>query len=162
MRCSRVALGLVLLLAVGCESNPSSDMTRTPRPTATSESQPASPATDVELETHRVSSIADVLSALENIGWNQVLVLKDGTPNRLLVWESGGHLHARVDYDNRGVKMSLVQAEGEGLPPGKLVHVRSEDGVKSDSGLYWTERGFVIALSPGRQAIAGKLRWVRT
>lgn len=119
-----------------------------------------SPMTDVVLETHRVTSVEDVLRVLEDIGWDQVLVFAGGTPKRLQVWESGGHFHARVDYGAPGVRLSLIQAEGEGLPPGELVRVRGEDGVRSDGNLYWTERGFVIALSPGRRALAVELGWV--
>jgi hypothetical protein len=122
---------------------------------------PSEPAgSDVDLATHRVDSIAEVLRLLESIGWAGILVLEDGTPNRLLIWESGGHLHARTDYVGAGEKLSIVQAEGEGLPPGGLVMVRGEDGVKADGNLYWVERGFVIALSPGRKSLATSLTWM--
>jgi hypothetical protein len=60
------------------------------------------------------------------------------------------------------VELSIVQAEGEGLPPGQLVRVRGEDGVRSGGGLYWTEDGFVMSLNPGRLELAASLIWLPT
>jgi hypothetical protein len=130
-----------------------------PEPTPARSTQ-SPPETDVDLVTHQVSFVDEVLQVLGNIGWEQALVLEDGTPNRLLVWEAGGHFHARVDYGPPGVEVSIVQAEGEGLPPGKLVRVRGEDGVRAGRGLYWTEEGFVVSLSPGTKALAATLTWL--
>jgi hypothetical protein len=112
--------------------------------------------------THRVRSIGELRHLLRGIGWTEVIVLPGRMPDRLVVWESGDHWHARVDYVSAGTEISLVQAEGEGLPPGQLVEIRGEYGVRSDSGLYWPERDFIVALSPGRRGLAAELRWVRT
>ena len=54
----------------------------------------------------------------------------------------------------------MTQAGFEGLPQGRLVTVRGENGVRSDGGLYWLERGFTLAISSGNASIALELEWV--
>ena len=50
--------------------------------------------------------------------------------------------------------MTVTQAGFEGLPPGGLVRVRGEYGVRSDDGLYWIEREFTLAVSPAKKTLA--------
>ena len=57
--------------------------------------------------------------------------------------------------------MTLIQAETQGLPPGRLVSLRGLDGVRSDGALYWNERGFTFSLTPGEKELAARLEWVR-
>jgi len=162
LRAAGVLVCAVLMLTTAACEPASQPEAKVTTPPVGEPSPSASPMSDVVLETHRVTSIDDVLAVLEQIDWEQVLVFERGTPARLQVWESGGHLHARVDYGRPGLKLSLIQAEGEGLPPGQLVRVRGLDGIRSDGGLYWIERDFVIALSPGRKTLAAALTWLRT
>jgi hypothetical protein len=56
--------------------------------------------------------------------------------------------------------VTSIQAETEGLPPGRLIQLRGLDGVRSDAGPYSAERGFTFALSPGRKELAASLEWV--
>ncbi|MGH2679994.1 MAG: hypothetical protein ACRDG8_05850 [Actinomycetota bacterium] len=118
------------------------------------------PVTDVDVHTYRLTSAAQLLELLQGVGWAEAVVLPGSVPFRLELWSGDGHWHAQTTWRSSGRRVQVTQAGFEGLPPGRIVEVRGEDGVRSDGGLYWLERGFTIALSPGATSIARELEWV--
>jgi hypothetical protein len=119
------------------------------------------PRSDVELQTFALTSREDLLDHLRDIPWAEALVLPSGEPNQLEIWEGGGHWHASATYRFSHRRVTVTQAGFEGLPPGRLVRVRGEHGIRSEGGLYWIEREFTIAVFPGDKAIAQQLEWIR-
>jgi hypothetical protein len=87
------------------------------------------------------------------------MILPGAKPVRLTIWEAEDHFHARTDYVVEGIRIGLIQAEGQGLTLGKSVQVRGVEGVRADGILYWEERNFVLSLSPGRLELAARLVW---
>ena len=102
----------------------------------------------------------DLLAHVDDTGWEELLVLSKGDPIRLELWTGDGHWHAQTTYRYRGDRVSVTQAGGSGLPPGRLVDVRGEDGIRSGGNLYWIERAFTIAIAPGESRLAADLEWI--
>jgi hypothetical protein len=111
------------------------------------------------VQTHRLTSETRLRDLLRDVGWVETVVLQGGDPISLELWSGDGHWHAQTAYRFAGDRVSVTQAGSEGLPPGRLVRVRGEYGVRSEGGLYWLERGFTIAVRPGRESLALQLEW---
>jgi hypothetical protein len=111
--------------------------------------------------TLKVASHKDLLQRLMELGWSEVLIFPNGDPKSLEIWGGDDHWHAQTHYLFAGMRVEVTQAIG-GLPPGRLVRVRGEDGIRSQGILYWIEREFVVALSPGDKKLAAKLEWIRS
>lgn len=92
----------------------------------------------------------------------EIVVLPTGDPTSVEIWGGDEHWHAQTHYLVTGRRVEVTQAGIGGLPPGRLVEVRGEYGVRSEGGLYWVERDFVIAFKPGKKAFAARLVWVPT
>ena len=78
------------------------------------------------------------------------------------IWGGDDHWHAQTHYLAAGRRIGVTQAGVGGLPPGRLVRVRGEYGIRSQGVLYWIEREFVVAFSPGEKELALKLEWATT
>ncbi|HYY06982.1 MAG TPA: hypothetical protein VFA25_00100 [Actinomycetota bacterium] len=102
----------------------------------------------------------ELLERLADLGWSEALILPGAEPRRLQVWTGDGHWHSRTTFRSQGTIVTLIQAGFEGLPPGRLTTIRGQDGVRSDGGLYWIERNFTFAISPGNKELARSLGWV--
>jgi hypothetical protein len=112
--------------------------------------------------TLKVASHKDLLQRLMELGWSEVLIFPNGDPKSLEIWGGDDHWHAQTHYLFAGMRVEVTQAGIGGLPPGRLVRVRGEDGIRSQGILYWIEREFVVALSPGDKKLAAKLEWIRS
>jgi len=118
------------------------------------------PQSDVQVHTYIVTSRRELFDRLLDTGWADAVVLRDAVPIELEMWTGDGHWHAQTTYRSSGRRVQVTQAGSEGLPLGQLVTVRGENGVRSDGGLYWLERGFTLAISPGNRSIARELEWI--
>jgi hypothetical protein len=128
--------------------------------TSTTGSPSEEPSSDVMVETFKIGSRGELLGHLRDTGWPEAVVLSDAEPKSLELWTGDGHWHAQTTYRFAGGRVSVTQAGFEGLPPGRLVRVRGEHGVRSEGGLYWLERGFTLAISPAEKALTLRLAWI--
>ena len=126
----------------------------------TSTSPTDAPTSDVEVQTYSLTGSDDLHERLADLGWNEAMILPGAEPRRLQVWGGDGHWHSRTVFRSHAMDVTLIQAEFEALPPGRLTMIRGEAGVRSDGGLYWIERGFTFAISPGNKELARSLGWV--
>lgn len=164
-RASAASLVTLLSLITGaaCQSQRPRDVIESvseTSPPANGGSPSGSPSSDVHLQIFPVGSRAGVVRQLRAIDWNEILVLPGADVERLELWESGGHWHAQTRYSLSGMRVEVTQAEGEGLPPGRLVRVRGEYGIRSQGSFYWNERGFVVAISVAKKSLAARLEWL--
>jgi hypothetical protein len=157
----RPLMTAAIAVLASCTAGSANSATDTP--TASASSAAETPSHGLDVQSFQVGSLADLAEALEPTGFTQVLVIPEGRPNRLSMWMSEGRWHVRTDYTWRGSNFSIIQAQGveDSLAPGEPITVRGHSGVRSDGGLYWKERGFVLALSPGQRGISGVLEWVQ-
>jgi hypothetical protein len=163
-RAASIILVTLMIIIVGSSCEPESSSRPTESAEGTSPPVPGSPSdvpeSDVEVHTYAVTSLEELFEPLLDTGWADAVVLRDAVPIQLELWTGGGHWHAQTTYRSSGRRVQVTQAGSEGLPPGQLVAVRGENGVRSDGGLYWLERGFTLAISPGKTSIARALEWI--
>jgi hypothetical protein len=107
-----------------------------------------------------VTSREEWFAHLLDTGWAHVVVLPGAVPIELELWTGDGHWHAQTTYRIPGRRVQVTQAGSAGLPPGSLVRVRGEFGVRSQGALYWIEREFALAVNPGEKPLAKRLAWV--
>jgi hypothetical protein len=159
-------VGLVLCLAAfvaACDdvqTTPARSETPRRSPDLTSTSPSDAPDSDVVVQRFSLAGRHELLERLADLGWSEALILPGAEPRRLQVWTGDGHWHSRTTFRSQGTIVTLIQAGFEGLPPGRLTTIRGQDGVRSDGGLYWIERNFTFAISPGNKELARSLGWV--
>jgi hypothetical protein len=166
MRAVAVVLGpLATFTALACEAAPLPAVTASPSELSSSPdngSASEEPGSDVQVERFRIKSRDELVQRLGDLGWEEVIVFPNGDPRRVEIWGGDGHWHAQTRYVMGGRRIEVTQAGVGGLPPGRLVRVRGEYGVRSQGIFYWIEREFVIAFSPGEKELAAQLEWMST
>jgi hypothetical protein len=158
------SVGLVLCVAAfvaACDVQTTRAPSATPRRAQdlTSTSPSETPESDVVVQGFSLAGTDELLERLAGLGWSEALILPGAEPRRLQVWRGDGHWHSRTTFRSQGTIVTLIQAGFEGLPPGQLTTIRGQDGIRSDGGLYWIERHFTFAISPGSKKLARSLRW---
>jgi hypothetical protein len=153
----RTVTVFALLAGAACESQPAPPSSPSP-----SESSPPSesPSSSLQVQMIKIGSRDELLQRLTELGWTEVVILPNGDPKSVEIWGGDDHWHAQTHYLFGGRRIAVTQTDIGGLPPGRLVRVRGEDGIRSQGILYWIEREFVVALSPGDKRLAAKLEWI--
>ena len=154
---------LALITAAACQGKRPPDVIESASATSppANEGSPSDqPSSDVQLETFALASRDELFDHLRDVGWAEAVVLPGAEPKQLELWEGDGHWHASTTYRFSGRRVSVTQAGFEGLPPGRLVRVRGDYGIRSQGGLYWIEREFTLAVFPGKKTIAFRLEWI--
>ena len=161
-----IVLGLLAAPVVpACEAARPPDPTESPSDDAlsTDEGSPSDePGSDVQVQTLRIGSLDELVQRLGDLGWEEVIIFPNGDPKSVEIWGGDDHWHAQTHYLAAGRRIGVTQAGVGGLPPGRLVRVRGEYGIRSQGVLYWIEREFVVAFSPGEKELALKLEWATT
>jgi hypothetical protein len=121
---------------------------------------PPSASPGLQVQTSKVASRDELVRRLGDLGWDEIVVSPNGVPKSLEIWGGDDHWHARTHYAYAGRLIEVTQAGVGGLPPGRLVRIRGEYGVRSQGSLYWIERDFVVASSPDQKELAVQLEWV--
>lgn len=150
---------LALVVGSGCESQPTTRQSDSISPGAGARDSP-SPTSDLQVQTFRIASLDGLVRRLGDLGWEEIVVFPGGDPESVEIWGGDGHWHAQTHYVVDGRRIGVTQAGIGGLPTGRLISVRGEDGIRSQGNLYWIEREFVVAFSLGEKALAAKLEWV--
>jgi hypothetical protein len=164
-RASTVSVfSLVALIAgLGCEYRLVTDTGESPSPRVSSgDSQTSSPTSALRVQTFTIGSQDELVQRLGDLGWEEVIIFPNGDPKSVEIWGGDDHWHAQTHYVAAGRRIEVTQAGIGGLPPGRLVRVRGESGIRSEGILYWIEQEFVVAFSPGEKELAAKLEWMRT
>lgn len=152
---------LALITGPGCESQPAARVSNSASPEASTRDSPStSPTSDLQVQTFRIESQDELVTALEDLGWKEIIVFPRGHPTRLQIWGGDDHWHAQTEYLSFGRRIEVTQAGIGGLPPGRLIRIRGEDWIRSQGNLYWIEREFVVAFWPGEKELAAQLEWV--
>jgi hypothetical protein len=158
------AASVITVLALtgpGCESQPAARVSNSASPDAgTGDSRSTSPTSDLQVQVFRIASRDKLLRRLGDLGWEEIVVFPNGNPKRVEIWGGDDHWHAQTHYVSAGTPIEVTQAGIGGLPPGRLVRIRGEQGIRSQGGPYWIERDFVVAFSPGEKELAARLEWV--
>jgi hypothetical protein len=160
-----LVLGLLAASALACEaaSPPGSTESRSDDPSSPDQGSASDePGSDVQVQTFKIGSRDELVQRLGDLGWEEVIVFPNGDPKSVEIWGGDDHWHAQTNYVAAGRQIGLTQAGVGGLPPGRLVLVRGEYGIRSQGAFYWIEREFVVAFSPGEKDLASKLEWVPT
>jgi len=161
----------VVLGLLAASAAPACEVARSPHPTESLSDDPPStdlgsasdePGSDVQVQTFSVGSRDELVQRLGDQGWEEVIIFPNGDPKSVEIWSGDDHWHAQTHYVFAGRRIGVTQAGIGGLPPGRLVRVRGEHGIRSQGILYWIEREFVVAFSPGEKELASKLEWVST
>jgi hypothetical protein len=160
-----IAASIVTLLALvagpGCEGQRTTRLSDSVSPGASTRDSPSASATsDLQVQTFRIASRDELVRRLGDLGWEEVVVFPNGDPESVEIWGGDDHWHAQTHSVVVGGRIGVTQAGIGGLPTGRLVSVRGEDGIRSQGILYWIEKEFVVALSPGEKSIAAQLEWV--
>ncbi len=142
-----------------CESRPATRLSDSVTPGISTQGSPSA-TSGLEVRTFRITSRDELLRRLGDLGWGEIIVFPTGDPERVEIWGGDDHWHAQARYLVDGRRIVVTQAGVGGLPPGRLVRIRGEYGIRSQGVLYWIEREFVVAFSPGETALAAKLEWV--
>jgi hypothetical protein len=151
---------VVTIFGSSCDRSDGEPSESPGRPTRSTSGSPSNETgSDLDVQIHRLASETELLGLLREVGWAEAVVLPGGDPIRLELWSGDGHWHAQTTYRWSGHRVEVTQAASGGLPPGRLVEVRSADGIRAGGGLYWLERGFTLAISPDRRSIAQELEW---
>lgn len=150
-------LATMVLTGLSCERRGIDEPVESESGSTPTASPSGDPASSIDVQTHRLTSETHLKELLHQVGWVEAVVLPGGDPVSLELWSGDGHWHAQTTYRFAGDRVSVTQAGSEGLPPGKLVPVRGGYGVRSEGGLYWLERGFTIAVTPGEKSLALQL-----
>jgi hypothetical protein len=148
-----------LLAGAACEGQPAPPSSPSP---SESFSPSESPSSSLQVQAIKIGSRDELVRRLTELGWTEVVILASGDPKSVEIWGGDDHWHAQTHYLFHGRRIEVTQTGIGGLPPGRLVRVRGEDGIRSQGILYWIEREFVVALSPGETNLAAKLEWTRT
>jgi hypothetical protein len=165
------AVAVIVLGLLAASVVPACVAARPPDPTesssddapSTDEGSPSDePGSDVQVQTFRIGSLDELVQRLGDLGWEEVIFFPNGDPKSVEIWGGDDHWHAQTHYLAAGRRIEVTQAGVEGLPPGRLVRVRGEYGIRSQGVLYWVEREFVVAFSPGEKELAVKLEWATT
>jgi hypothetical protein len=161
-----IVLGLLAAsVAPACEATRPSGSTESRSDDPSSADQGSTsdnPASDVQVQTYRIGSRDQLVQRLGDLGWEEVIIFPNGDPKSVEIWGGDDHWHAQTHHLVTGRQIGVTQAGVGGLPPGRLVRVRGEYGIRSQGMLYWIEREFVVALSPGEEELAARLEWVPT
>ena len=156
-----IAMLLALITGTGCESQSATRASDIATPGAsTHDPSLSSPASELQVQTFVIASRDELVRRLGDLGWDEIIVFPNGEPESVEIWGDDDHWHAQTHYVFAGRRIGVTQAGIGGLPPGRLVRVRGEHGIRSQGILYWIEREFVVAFSPGEKELAAKLEWV--
>ena len=152
---------LALITGPGCESQIASRTSDSATPEAGTSDPPLnSPASELQVQTFAIASRDEHVRLLVDLGWEEIILFPNGEPKSVEIWGGDGHWHAETQYVFAGRRIGVTQAGIGGLPPGRLVRIRGEHGIRSQAILYWIEREFVVAFSPGERELAARLEWV--
>jgi hypothetical protein len=152
---------LTLITGPGCESQTAFRVSDSASPGASTRDAPSSsPTSDLPVQTFAIASRDELVRRLGDLGWEEIIVFPNGDPESVEIWGGDDHWHAQTHYVFAGRRIGVTQAGIGGLPPGRLVRVRGEHGIRSQGILYWIEREFVVAFSPGKKDLAARLEWV--
>jgi hypothetical protein len=116
----------------------------------------------MRVQTFTIGSQDELVQRLGDLRWEEVIIFPNGDPKSVEIWGGDDHWHAQTHYLAAGRRIGVTQAGVGGLPPGGFVRFRGEYGIRSQGILYWIEREFVVAFSPGEKELAAKLEWVST
>jgi hypothetical protein len=150
---------LALITGLGCESQPATLVSES-APSKAGTDDPPSASPDLQVQTFKVASRDELVRRLGDLAWEETLVFPNGIPKSLEIWGGDGRWHAQTHYVYEGRRIEVTQAGVGGLQPGRRVRIRGEYGVRSQGSLYWIERDFAVAFSPGEKELAAQLEWV--
>jgi hypothetical protein len=99
---------------------------------------------------------------LGDAGFPHLVVLRVGVPVVVqLALESDRELIAKTTYRlPNGSSVEVLQTCAIHFPAvGRAVRVRGTDGISDGESVRWVERGYLLAVSPGKMAYARSLEW---
>ena len=99
---------------------------------------------------------------LRKIGFKEAILLPGERPRRLTLSFSGDQdVSARTFYEVNGRLLSIAQIYGAPLPEaGTIVKLSSRRaGIVVGDVIYWSERGYLVAIPEESRALITRLRW---
>ncbi|MBA3290694.1 MAG: hypothetical protein H0U17_04290 [Actinobacteria bacterium] len=103
-----------------------------------------------------------LLMQLRKIGFKEAILLPGERPRRLTLSFSGDQdVSARTFYEVNGRLLSIAQIYGAPLPEaGTIVKLSSRRaGIVVGDVIYWSERGYLVAIPEESRALITRLRW---
>jgi hypothetical protein len=160
-----IVLGLLAAsVAPACEATRPSGSTESRSDDPSSADQGSTsdnPASDVQVQTYRIGSRDQLVQRLGDLGWEEVIIFPNGDPKSVEIWGGDDHWHAQTHYlvTGRQIGVTRRSRRSPARPPRPCSR---RIGIRSQGILYWIEREFVVALSPGEEELAARLEWVPT
>jgi hypothetical protein len=117
---------------------------------------------EVRVTRANVSSRQDIARVLGHAGFPHLVVLRVGIPVVVqLALESDRELIAKTTYRlPNGGSVEVLQTCAIHFPAvGRAVRVRGTDGISDGESVRWVERGYLLAVSPGKMAYTRSLEW---
>lgn len=110
----------------------------------------------------KVDSRPTIATLLADSGLANAAVLSTGTPIELHSYRSGAcePVFATTYHTNKG-RVMLLQTRGQILPQGRDIRLEHEIGQRVGSSLYWSDRSYVIGLSPANEKLSKAVRWIK-
>lgn len=111
------------------------------------------------MTTVRVSSRSELVAEVNDLGFDDVLVLGLGHPVRVEHYTMND-LHVRSVYQTRFGEVRVFQSDDTGITAGASVTIRGIEGVRNGEGASWVERDYALGVNPLGPPIVRALRWV--
>jgi hypothetical protein len=116
----------------------------------------------VTARTEKVASTHQVLGRLGRAGFHHVLGLDHGAPRRITIETDGSMVRATTVYRMpAGESVAIVQStRAPSVRRSSLRYVRFlPSTVEDDDAVYWSQRGYYLALTKSGFAYADHLAW---